>query len=120
MAERRETGALEHEVLVQLWQLGGASTPAEVLARMGDDLAYTTVMTILTRLWKKGLVTRERRGRAFAYEAAISEADLAATRMRATLDRVDDRAEVLSRFVGQLTRRDERALRRALDSLDQK
>lgn len=107
-------GALEHEVLVHLWQLPGAATPAEVLAHMCDDLAYTTVMTILARLWKKGLVTRERRGRAFAYQAVFTEAELAARRMGAALERANDRAAVLSRFVGQLSKNDERILRRVL------
>lgn len=107
-------GALENAVLQRLWERPHGATPAEVLEALGEDLAYTTVMTILTRLWDKGLVDRERRGRAYAYRASVSEADLAAQRMHETLRYVQNRPEALSRFVGTLSRRDETALRRLL------
>ena len=111
-------GSLEAEVLGQLWARGGAATPAEVLEAMDSELAYTTVMTILIRLWKKGLADRERRGRAFAYRATVTEAELTAARMRSMLDRSADREAVLQRFVDTLPRREERALRRILRQLD--
>lgn len=120
MAERREMGGLEAEVLAQLWASAGPATPGEVLAAMESDLAYTTVMTILIRLWNKGLVERERRGRAYAYRALVTEAELTATRMRAMLDRSHDREGALSRFVDALPKREERALRRILGQLDTK
>lgn len=118
MSKRRPMGALEAEVLSRLWSAGEALTPAEVLGSMPEPPAYTTVMTILTRLWTKGLVEREVRGRAYAYRPLISEADLAAKRMRATLDATVDREGALSRFVSGLSRREERALRKVLGSLD--
>lgn len=118
MADRREMGALEAEVLAHLWGAKEAMTPADVLAAMGEDLAYTTVMTIMARLWKKGLVERERRGRAFAYRPVLSEADLTARRMRATLDRAGDRKAALATFIGTLSKRDERLLRRMLGTVD--
>lgn len=111
-------GSLESKVLTELWAADRGLTPAEVLDALGEDLAYTTVMTILTRLWKKDLLARERRGRAFVYCPLVNEAEHAASRMRAQLDRVSDREAVLSRFVGSLSRRDERTLRSALESLD--
>ena len=107
-------GSLEAEVLAALWASEGAATPSEVLAEIGDGLAYTTVMTILTRLWQKGLVERERRGRAYAYSPSVTEAELAATRMQAELSHVSDREAALSRFVGTLSKKDERMLRRVL------
>ena len=58
MAERRPMGALEAEVLDVLWRADGPVTPADVRTAMGTDLAYTTVMTILVRLWEKGLTER--------------------------------------------------------------
>ncbi len=115
MAERRAMGALETAVLQQLWERPGGATPAEVRDALGAELAYSTVMTILTRLWGKGLVDREHRGRAYAYRALFSEADLAAKRMHDTLRSVKNRPAALSRFVGTLSRRDETALRRLLD-----
>ncbi len=108
-------GSLEAQVLAELWARPEGATPAEVLQAIGEPLAYTTVMTILTRLWKKGLAERERHGRAFVYRSTVSEADLAAERMRATLETVHDRKATLSLFVGNLSRKDERILRQLLD-----
>lgn len=117
MTDRREMGALEAEVLAQLWAASEPMTPGAVLEAMEDDLAYTTVMTILARLWKKGLVERTQAGRAYAYRPVVSEAELTARKMRASLDRAADREAALSRFVGALSKRDERALRRILGSI---
>ena len=110
-------GSLENEVLATLWAIDDGATPGDVLERMGTGLAYTTVMTILTRLWKKGLVERERVGRAYVYRPNVSEADLAASRMQAQLEQAGDREAALSRFVGSLSRKDERLLRRLLEDL---
>lgn len=117
--KRRATGTLERMVLEQLWLRPGGATPREVKEALADDLAYTTVMTILARLWKKGLVEREPSGRAFRYRALSGEADLAANRMQQALEPVDDRSLVLSRFVDGLSDDDELALRKILDELDQ-
>ena len=109
-------GSLEAEVLGLLWRHDGeALTPGQVLDDLDAGLAYTTVMTILTRLWKKGLVTREPHGRAYAYRARIDEADFTAQRMQAALGRTTDRAEAFARFVQLLSRRDASLLRAALD-----
>ena len=115
MNDRRPTGALEKAVLLQLWSLGHPATPAEVLAGLDGDLAYTTVMTILTRLWNKGLVVRTRKGRAFAYEPAITEAELTASRMHESLAASSDPKAALVTFVGSLSRTQARALRALLD-----
>ena len=117
---RRGMGELESAVLGQLWAAGEPLTPAGVRDALGDELAYTTVMTILARLWEKGLLKRQRRGRAFAYWPSVSEAELAAQRMRATLDRTTDREKALASFVDELSVKDERALRRILGRLDAK
>jgi predicted transcriptional regulator len=111
-------GSLEADVLDVLWGAGKPCTPRDVLAAMDTDLAYTTVMTILSRLWQKGLAERERDGRAYAYRPVISEADLAATRMRDTLAGTSDRAATMSRFVDGLSKREARALRAALEDLE--
>lgn len=110
-------GSLETEVLAALWSTDGALSAGEVHQIAGTDLAYTTVMTILTRLWKKGLVSRERVGRAYLYAPTLTEADLTASRMHEHLARVGDREATLGRFVGSLSRRDERTLRKLLDGL---
>lgn len=120
MKQRRPTGSLETETLKCLWRSGTPLNPREVQAALGDDsLAYTTVMTILTRLWRKGLAHRTKQGRAFAYTAAITEADLAATKMQAMLQSVTDRQAAMSRFVDGLAPHEAEALRDALEKLEQ-
>jgi predicted transcriptional regulator len=108
-------GELEHEVLTQLWILDAPATPAEVLDALDTDLAYTTVMTILTRLTDKGLAVRERRGRAYAYAPVVSEAELTAQRMHAVLEGSSDRSAALNGFVQSLSKRELTTLRAMLD-----
>lgn len=107
---RRPSGALEADVLATLWAAGRPLTPAEVQDEMGGDLAYTTVMTALTRLFEKDEVRREKAGRAFAYTPVLDEAETAATRMRELLERGGERDAVLARFVGSLSADEEKLL----------
>lgn len=97
-----------------LWGADGPLTPAEVNERLDVDLAYTTVMTVLGRLHEKGRASREQRGRAFAYSAAVSESELAGVQMNAVLSSTTDHEGALGGFVGGLSRRDRAALRRVL------
>ena len=116
--DRRPMGALEAEVLEVLWREDRAVTPGEVNDFLGTGLAYTTVMTILVRLWRKGLVERSKAGRAFAYRAVVSEPDLGAARMRSVLEATADRRLTMSRFVDQLSAKELEALRAALGDLE--
>ena len=120
VTERRPMGALEADVLRHLWNASEPATPGQVHEALGADIAYTTVMTVLTRLWRKGLVDREQQGRAYAYRPLVSEADYAAQRMRDALGGAQNREAVLGRFVDTLSARDAKALRRVLDDLDAK
>lgn len=104
-------------MLTALAAAGKPLTPAEVRAEVGADLAYTTVMTVLTRLHDKGVLTRQRDGRAYAYQVADPTA-VTAQRMRHLLDTGDDRAAVLTRFMGELTAEDERLLASLLHRAD--
>ncbi len=114
MAGGRPRGALEQEVLACLAAAGRPLTVAEVLADLGDDLAYTTVMTTLSRLHAKGALAREPSGRAFAYSPAADpasmEASVTARRMSRLLDSGQNRADVLARFVADLAPADEQML----------
>lgn len=112
--ERRPTGALEGAVLSQLWAAPEGLTPREVLDQLDDDLAYTTVMTILNRLWNKGLVDRAKEGRAYRYRPLQTESDLIAGRMSDALRVARDREASLSRFVEALEPGDEELLRSLL------
>jgi predicted transcriptional regulator len=103
---RRPAGGLEAEVLAALWAIGRPLTPREVQR----ELAYTTVMTTLTRLHDKGAVDRQRSGRAYAYTPVLDQAGIAASRMREMLDDGQDRRAVLAHFVDSLSAQDERLL----------
>ncbi|MFE6618082.1 BlaI/MecI/CopY family transcriptional regulator [Streptomyces sp. NPDC008086] len=111
---RRGQGELEALVLSALQEADGPATAGWVQERLGGDLAYTTVITILTRLLAKGAVTRERAGRSFAWTPASDQAGLAAHRMRKVLDGESDREAVLASFVTGLGPDDERLLRELL------
>ncbi|KNE81740.1 MULTISPECIES: BlaI/MecI/CopY family transcriptional regulator [Streptomyces] len=112
---RRGQGELEAQVLSVLREAPGPATAGWVLDRLGGGLAYTTVITILTRLHAKEAVTRERSGRSFTWQASSDEAGLAALRMRRVLDGETDREAVLASFVTALPPDDERLLRELLD-----
>lgn len=115
---RRALGELESEVLEVLWKADRPLTPADVLGALDTGLAYTTVMTVLGRLWNKGLATRVKVGRAFAYSAAVSEADLSAERMRRALDTSSDALATMSQFIDGLDQRQQRQLRTLLEKRD--
>lgn len=99
-----------------VWDRGGWLTPRDVLdiLTVERDLAYTTVMTILVRLWRKGLLERRKDGRAYAYHAVQSREEWTARRMGELLAVANDRAEALSHFVAAMVQADRVQLRRIL------
>jgi predicted transcriptional regulator len=101
-------------VLAALWASDRPLTTGEVADALGGGLAYNTVQTILFRLHAKGAVQREQVGRAHAYTPVLDDAGLAATRMRAMLDRGGDHAAVLARFLGTLSPQEEATLARLI------
>lgn len=117
MARRKlPSGELENRVLSVLWATDRAMTPREVHAVISAkrDLAYTTVMTILTRLWEKEEVTREKHGRSFAYQPVLGRDERIAQRLQEVLDAADDRLVALSAFVTSLPADAQAALRVSL------
>ena len=70
-ARSDELGHLENTVMEALWS-DGEGNVREVGARLGRPLAYTTVMTTLDRLYKKGLLDRRKQDRAFVYAPRYS------------------------------------------------
>jgi predicted transcriptional regulator len=113
-ARRRGPGELESSVLAALWAAGGPLTAAQVKLRLSADLAYTTVLTILTRLYDKDVLSRQRSGRGYAYAPVRDEATHTADRMHTLLEHGSNRAAVLYRFVSELSVEDERLLQRLL------
>ena len=67
-------GPLEMQVMNVAWSVGRCSV-RDVVERLNSKLAYTTVMTTLDRLFKKGLLEREKFERAFLYSPALSSQD---------------------------------------------
>jgi predicted transcriptional regulator len=111
---RRGAGELAAKVLDILQAAEEPLFPADVRDRLGGDLAYTTVVTILSRLHAKGVLYRERVGRAYRYTPVADEPGLAARRMASVLAAEPDREAVLARFVSSLSDEDEQALRRMI------
>ncbi|MFI9201876.1 BlaI/MecI/CopY family transcriptional regulator [Streptomyces sp. NPDC053048] len=111
---RRASGALEGEVLAALQRAGTPLTPREVQGTLSGELTYSTVVTILSRLHGKDVLTRTPRGRAYAYAPLTDEAGLAARRMHKVLDGRADREVVLTRFADGLTEEDATLLSRLL------
>ena len=96
-------GDLERTVMDTLWTHGPDLSVRDVMDHLPDrdkELAYTTVMTVLDRLAKKGMASRTRDGRAWRYTADASREELAATALRSALDTVQaDRKLAMLHFL---------------------
>ena len=113
---KRSMGELERAVMDILWDQGGWRTPGEVYQRLQDpSLAYTTVMTILVRLWRKGRVERHCDGRAYAYHPVVTREEYVAARMEELLADARDRSAVFSHFLDGMDPADRAQLRRLLN-----
>jgi len=112
--DRRGFGELEGAVLAALWAADKPLVPAEVQEAVGSELAYTTVMTILVRLHDKGVIDREKAGRAYAYRPVVAESDVVADQVRRLLERGNSRSAVPQGLVDGLEPGDERLLRELL------
>src|SRR3954470_9705892 len=116
--ERRPAGELEAAVMAALWAADVPLTPGRVQTEIASRVARTTVSTILSRLYDKGIVGRRPQGRGYAYYPVQDAAGLTARRMHSELDRDADRETVLARFVAQLHPDDEELLRQLLEGDD--
>lgn len=105
-------------MLAALYGADEPMTARQVRDRLPGDLAYTTVLTILSRLYDKGILVRHRAGRGYAYAPALDEATHTAERMRTLLEHGSDREAVLARFVSELSQEDEQLLQRLLSDHD--
>ncbi|CAN5181248.1 BlaI/MecI/CopY family transcriptional regulator [soil metagenome] len=109
-------GSLEAKIMRVAWEHAGVYVSVrEMLGRLDDDLAYTTVMTVMNRLYEKGLLLRRREGRAWSYRPATSREAYAAATMAEALDSATDRKAALLHFFADLGEDDAAALRRLLE-----
>ncbi|MEV6234700.1 BlaI/MecI/CopY family transcriptional regulator [Saccharopolyspora shandongensis] len=109
-------GELEGAVMDVLWQSTEPMTVREVLAELNNtrDLAYTTVMTVLDNLHKKGWVERELHNRAYLYVPAEAREAAAARAMRELLESSGDPEAVLLHFAQSASEDETAVLRRGL------
>ena len=118
----RGFGDLEAMVMDSLWTRSSPATVRDVL----DDLApartpaYTTVLTVVDNLYKKGWLRREPDGRAYRYIPTVTRAEYGARQLRHALDSAGDPAEALVRFVEKMNGTETEALRRALAAYEGK
>lgn len=111
-------GKLEREVLDEVWRRGETSV-REVHREFEDRVAYTTLMTTLDRLYKKGLLTRRKSSRAFLYSPRLSPEEFEQGVAEDVIDgllggSVKTAEPVLACFVEAVSERD----RELLDELD--
>ncbi|GIM93362.1 BlaI/MecI/CopY family transcriptional regulator [Paractinoplanes toevensis] len=97
-------GDLEREVMTQLWDSAEPLTVRQVHEGLSRDrdLAYTTVMTVLDRLAKKGVVVQQKADRAYRYTPAQTREEMTASVMLDALTASPDQDAALAYFVGQL------------------
>lgn len=109
-------GSLESAVLEVMWSAEQPLKPGHVLERLAIDppVTYSTVLTILRRLWKKGLVSRERDGKAYRYTPVRTREEEIGLAMATTFSAASDAALALGHFVSQLSAAETIALQKLL------
>jgi predicted transcriptional regulator len=118
----RGFGELEAVIMDVLWSRQDPATVREVLThlRQHRQIAYTTVLTVMDNLYKKGWLRRETGGRAYRYLPVASREQYGAQVMRQALDDSGDRAAALMQFVGRMNADEAAALRQALEAYESK
>src|ERR1700747_2873547 len=113
----RRFGDREAAIMDRLWEGGRPGRGREVVDDLRDErgLAYTTVMTVMENLYRKGWLRRERDGRAWRYEPAGSRSGYTAALMNDALGTSTDRRTALAHFALQMSPHDAAVLREALD-----
>ena len=113
----RRFGELEAVIMERLWALGRPVLVREMVDDLRPEraLAYTTVMTVMDNLYRKGWLRRERDGRAWRYEPTGSRSGYTAALMNDALGTSTDRRTALAHFVLQMSPHDVKLLQQALD-----
>jgi predicted transcriptional regulator len=115
----RGFGDLEAVIMDRVWARSGPVTVRELFDELQRErpIAYTTVMSTMDNLHRKGWLTREREGKAYRYTAVASREEYSAGLMREALAGAGDTEAVLSHFVAQMDGTESAALRAALEKL---
>jgi len=110
----------ELDVMAVLWK-HGSGTVAEVREALPDDLAYTTVLTVLRTLQEKGYVRHAVEGRAHRYRPAVTQRAAGGTALSRVLDKIfDGSSELLLTQLVSERKLDDDELQRLRDMLDAK
>jgi predicted transcriptional regulator len=114
----RQFGELENVIMDRLWEWGRPALVRDVVDDLGKDrsIAYTTVMTVMENLHRKGWLRRQRDGRAWRYEPTGSRSGYTAALMSEALATNPDRRTALAHFVLQMSPHDAALLREALEA----
>ena len=112
----RDFGELEARIMESLWTAHAPLTVRDVLSELLEErpLAYTTVMTVMDKLHRKGWLTREPVGRAYAYSPRQSKEQYTAELMNEALAATSNRQATLVAFLDQLTPAESATLRDVL------
>jgi predicted transcriptional regulator len=115
----RGFGELEAVVMDRLWDREGTSTVREVFEdlRQTREIAYTTVMSTMDNLHRKGWLSRKRQGKAFLYWPELTREQYSARLMRNALDAGGNPSLVLSHFLEQMSEEESATLRTTLRRL---
>src|SRR6201987_2601288 len=116
-SKMRQFGELEAVIMDRLWEWGKPALVRELVDDLRKDrpIAYTTVMTVMENLYRKGWLRRHRDGRAWRYEPTGSRSGYTASLMSDALDTSTDRRTALAHFVLQMSPYDVALLEQALD-----
>lgn len=114
----RPFGELEAEVMRVLWQRGESATVRDVLTELATSrsLAYTTVMTVMNNLHRKGQLEREMQGQAWRYTPMRTQAEHSAALLQQVLGEAGNRDEALMHFVSELDEDTVATLRTAVEA----
>jgi predicted transcriptional regulator len=109
-------GDLEAEIMDRLWIRGAPATVREVLEilRQEREIAYTTVMTVMDNLHRKGSLERTMEHRAWLYRPAFTREMYSASLMEQALAHSKDQLATLVHFVETMSENEEDILRLAL------
>lgn len=100
----RGFGELEAVIMDRLWTRNAVSTVRDIFDELSQDrqIAYTTVMSTMDNLHRKGILTRERVAQAYHYRPVMTREEYSATLMRASFDPLGDTDLVLTHFLEQM------------------
>ncbi len=112
----RALGDLEDAVMSRIWRWNRPATVREVLEDLQQErsIAYTTVMTVMDNLHRKGWLRRDVDGRAYRYEAVSTRAAYSAALMNEAWSASDNPAAALVAFFGMMSPEQIEALRDAM------